>query len=94
VAAQRNRPRITVTIDPGMLEEVDAYIQAHNGIDRSQVIDEALRCWYAHQIREALIEQHSADRSSEESEERLAWRRVRAAAVSRLERKYDEAEEG
>ncbi len=91
---QRNRPRITVTVDPDMLDEVDEYIQSHQGTDRSQVVDEALRCWYAHQLREALIRQHSAECSSEELAERLAWRRIREAQVSRLEQKYRENEEG
>ena len=77
--AQRVRPRITVTVDADMLDEVDAFIREHEGADRSQVVGEALRCWYAGVLAEALERQHSAPKSAEEVEERAAWKRIRAA---------------
>lgn len=83
--AQRNKPRITVTVDPDMLDEVDAYIREHVGTDRSQIVDEGLRCWYARKLHEALVKQHSATRSPEEVEERTAWKRIRAAQMLRDE---------
>lgn len=85
---QRTRPRITVTVDADMLEEIDAYVRAHEGTDRSQVVDEALRCWYASVLHEALERQHSASRSPEELEERAAWKRIRAAQAARREARY------
>lgn len=85
---QRVRPRITVTVDPGMLEEVDTYIQEHAGADRSQIVDEALRFWYAQVLHEALVRQHAAPKSPEELAERAAWKRIRAAQVPRLQGKY------
>jgi hypothetical protein len=75
-------------VDPDMLEEIDSYVKEHQGTDRSRVVDEALRCWYASTLREALAKQHSAPRSPEELEERAAWKRIRAAQMSHLERKY------
>lgn len=84
--AQRIRPRITVTVDPDMLEEIDIYIREHEGTDRSQVVDEALRSWYADVLRDALARQHAAPRSPEEREERAAWKRIRAAQTSHRER--------
>lgn len=92
--AQRSRPRITVTVDPSMLDEVDAYIREHAGVDRSQVVDEALRCWYASLVHEALVKQHSAPQSADEQEEREAWRRIRAAQLPRLLRKHPPSREG
>ncbi|MBI2863490.1 MAG: hypothetical protein HYX94_02890 [Chloroflexi bacterium] len=88
--AQRNKPRITITVDPDVLEEVDAYIKEHEGTDRSKVMDEALRCWYARLLHDALVRQHSAPKSPEEMEERAAWKRIRAAQMVHLGRKYDE----
>ncbi len=85
--ARRTRPRITVTIDPDILEEVDTYIEEHSGTDRSQIVDEALRCWYAQTLHEALIRQHSAPKSPEELEQRLAWKRIRAEQALRLQHK-------
>ncbi len=85
---ERNRPRITITVDPDMLDEIDTYVQEHKGADRSRVVDEALRCWYAQRLHEALVKQHSAPKSPEEMEERAAWRRIREAQAQRTDRKY------
>lgn len=81
---QRTRRRITVTVDPAILGEVDSYIQEHDGTDRSHIVDEALRCWYARTLHEALVKQHSAPKSPEELEQRLAWKRIRAEQSRRL----------
>jgi hypothetical protein len=76
-----------------MLDEIDEYIREHQGVDRSQIVDEALRCWYASQLSDALTKQHSAERSSEESEERSAWRRIRQAQAARHVGRHRKAEE-
>ncbi|MDP2937281.1 MAG: ribbon-helix-helix domain-containing protein [Dehalococcoidia bacterium] len=91
--AQRIKPRITVTVDPDMLEEVDTYIQEHAGTDRSQIVDEALRCWYAYVLHEALVRQHSAPKSPEEREERAVWKRIRAAQMLRTDQYHLRGEE-
>lgn len=77
-----------MTVDPDILEEVDAYIQEHDGADRSGIVDEALRCWYSQMLHQALLEQHSAPRSPEELEERRAWKGIRAAQSERLRLKH------
>jgi Arc/MetJ-type ribon-helix-helix transcriptional regulator len=87
--ARRNRPRITVTVDPDMLDEVDAYIEEHEGVDRSEVVDEALRLWYARILEDALTRQHAAPKSPEELAERAAWKRIRAAQLARRSFKED-----
>ena len=92
--ARRTRPRITITVDPDILEEIDAYIQEHSGMDRSRIVDEALRCWYAQALHEALVRQHSAPKSPEELEERLAWKRIRAEQSLRVELKRPAPGEG
>ncbi len=91
---QRARPRITVTVDPDMLEEVDGYLQEHPEVDRSGIVDEALRLWYANRLHEALVKQHSATKSPVELEERAAWKRIRTAQMPRLLSKYKQHEEG
>lgn len=84
----RTRRRITVTVDPEMLEEIDTYIRDHAGMDRSRLVDEALRCWHDRTLHQAIMRQHSATKSAEEVEERLAWRRIRAAQSLRVQRKH------
>ncbi len=88
--AQRTRPRITITVDPDMLEQVDSYIEEHEGADRSRIVDEALRCWYTGVLHEALVKQHSAPKSPDELEERAAWKRIREAQMPGLRRKYQQ----
>ncbi|HUX86815.1 MAG TPA: ribbon-helix-helix domain-containing protein [Chloroflexota bacterium] len=83
---QRTRPRITVTVDPDMLEAIDTYIQEHAGLDRSQVVDEALRTWYAQILHEALARQHAAPKSAEELAERAVWKHIRATQMTRGDR--------
>jgi metal-responsive CopG/Arc/MetJ family transcriptional regulator len=90
---QRTRPRITITVDPAMLEEVDAYVEQHEGTDRSKVVDEALRAWHAQIIHEALVKQHATPKSSEEIAERAAWKRIRAAQLARHRRPASESGE-
>jgi Arc/MetJ-type ribon-helix-helix transcriptional regulator len=80
---QRTKSRITVTIDPGMLEEIDRYVEEHGGTDRSKVVGEALQCWYARILNKALVRQHSAPKSAEELADRAAWKRIRAAQLAR-----------
>jgi metal-responsive CopG/Arc/MetJ family transcriptional regulator len=77
--AQRVKPRITITVDPDMVAEIDTYVQEHKGTDRSQVVGEALRSWYANALHEALVRQHAAPKSPEELAERAAWKRIRAS---------------
>ncbi len=86
---QRQRPKISVTVAPELLNAVDEYARGHAGTDRSKIVDEALRCWIAQKQREALHAQFTAQRSPEEEEERAAWKRIRAAQVRRLIAKYD-----
>jgi hypothetical protein len=83
----RNRAKISVTVDPALLREVDAYVAAHEGLDRSKVIDQALMAWYAEQQDAAMVAQYAAPQSPQERAEREAWRRIQTAAASRIFRR-------
>jgi metal-responsive CopG/Arc/MetJ family transcriptional regulator len=87
------RRKVSVTVDPDLLGEVDAYVQDNEGADRSKVFDDALRCWIAHRQKMALREQFSEPRSIEEEEELQKWRRIQAAQFPYLLRKYERHEE-
>jgi len=86
-AAERRRVKVSVTVEPDLLRAVDAFVQAHEGSDRSKVFDEALYLWYARQQQEAMEAQFAAVPSTEEREERAAWRRIQAAAAERIFRR-------
>ena len=75
---------MSVTIDPLLLNEVDAFVERHPDIDRSKVFDEALALWYAARQEEAMTAQFRQNPDERERAEIAAWRDVQAAAASRV----------
>ncbi len=82
-APRRRRVKIGATVDPDLVAAVDAYVAEHPGADRSGVIDDALRLWYAKRQEEAMEAQYTAPQSATERAERAAWRKIRRAAAIR-----------
>ena len=78
----RRRPKITTTLDPELLALVDAHVAAHPGLDRSAVLDQALRLWRAHELERAL-EAQFAEPDGVPLAERADWDRMRRAAARR-----------
>jgi len=78
----RRRPKITATLDPDLLASVDAYVAAHPDLDRSAVIDEALRLWRARELELAMEAQFAAP-DGVDPIERQVWDQLRRAAVVR-----------
>lgn len=76
------RKKISVSVDRILLQAVDSYVEHHEGLDRSKVIDQALMGWYAARQDEAMIEQYAAPTTAEEDAEYAAWERIRDAAVA------------
>jgi hypothetical protein len=60
VAQARHRVKISATVDPELLDGVDAYVQAHPGAGRSSILDEALLLWLARQQDREMEEQFAA----------------------------------
>ena len=91
---KRSKPRVTVTVDPDLLTAVDSYVAEHHetGVDRSGVVDDALRLWCREQLRRALVEQYSGPQSAEELAEAADWARIRDAASVDFIHRYDERE--
>ncbi len=78
----RRRAKVSITVDPALLNAVDRYVQRHADMDRSKVMESALQNWYRVRQDEAMIEQFIAPEPLEEIEHQ-AWRQIRRAAVSR-----------
>src|SRR5579864_1106213 len=78
----RRRPKITATLDPDLLDAVDAYVAAHPDLDRSGVIDEALRLWRARELERAM-ERQFAEPDGVPTGERSAWNQTRRTAAAR-----------
>jgi len=77
-----SRIKVSVTLDPHLLEAVDGFVQAHPGQDRSKVIDQALQQWYARQQEIAMEAQYATPENSIASEQ-TAWRAIRRRAATR-----------
>ena len=78
----RRRAKISITVDPALLNAVDRYVQRHADMDRSKVMESALQNWYRVRQDEAMIEQFSAAEPLEAIEHE-AWRQIRRAAISK-----------
>jgi hypothetical protein len=81
----RTRAKVSVTVDRSLLLAVDAYVDSHQGVDRSKVFDEALLDWYAKRQEEALLEFYSTpeELTPEQAAEYAAWAAIREAAADR-----------
>lgn len=77
-----SRIKVSVTLDPDLLEAVDGFVQGNPGQDRSKVIDQALQQWYARQQDIAMEAQYAQHEDSIASEQ-TAWRRIRRTAATR-----------
>ncbi|TAN33940.1 hypothetical protein EPN29_04715 [bacterium] len=77
-----SRVKVSVTVDPNLLDAVDGFVQDHPGQDRSKVIDQALHQWYARQQELAMEAQYANPEQPIASEQR-AWRSIRRSAAAR-----------
>lgn len=75
--------KLSLSLDELLVRDVDAFVQEHSGMDRSKVVDEALRLWSAAQQRTAM-ELQFADGDDGPTAEYLAWRDTRREAARRL----------
>jgi Arc/MetJ-type ribon-helix-helix transcriptional regulator len=79
----RRRVKVGATLDPELVAAVDAHVAAHPGLDRSAVIDEALRLWQEREQGIAMQRQIREDAKHYDDPERVAWRQIRDAAAAR-----------
>lgn len=84
VVRSGRRVKVGATLDPELVAAVDRYVGAHPDVDRSKVIDEALRLWYAQQQDLAMERALRAPRSARERSEAEDWRAIRGAAAERM----------
>lgn len=83
-ATDERRGKISVSVDPALLHEVDTFIQGHPDLTRSAVIDQALRLWRRQQREEALIRQYTTPLTADQEEEQTAWNAFHRAAAERV----------
>ncbi len=81
---ERQRAKLSTTVDPELLDAVDRFVAEHAEAHRSQVIDAALRLWAARERERAIEAQFAPPCSAQEQEEHAAWKRLRRSAATRL----------
>jgi hypothetical protein len=79
VRGSRRRAKVSITVDPALLNAVDRYVQRHADMDRSKVMESALQSWYRVRQDEAMVDQFSAGEPPESELRR--WQQIRRAAV-------------
>jgi hypothetical protein len=83
---RRRRAKVSITVDPQLLKAVDLYVQKRAGLDRSKVMETALKDWYRGRQDEAMEEQFSAP-ELRDPEELSSWRGIRRAAATKTLRR-------
>ncbi|HLQ06016.1 MAG TPA: hypothetical protein VK197_10250 [Verrucomicrobiae bacterium] len=75
--------KVGATLDPDLLSAVDGYVARHPGVDRSNVLDEALKLWFEREQDLAMERQIREDVKFYDDRDRVAWRELRDAAAAR-----------
>lgn len=76
------RTKVSLSLDPVLVRDVDAYVDGHEGTDRSKVVDDALHLWSAVQQQSAM-ELQFADEADADPAELDAWHSIRRTAAAR-----------
>ena len=82
-----SREKVTVSLDPGLLEAVDQEVRVHHAGSRSAVVEDALRLWRTEQQRLAIeqgVEGYYRSRSRRDVGEDRAWARFAGRQSMRL----------
>lgn len=84
VLSAKRTPRVKVgaTLDPDLVSAVDLYVAGNPGLDRSTVIDDALRLWQARQ-QDLAMERQLAEDAARYDAERSGWKTIRKEAARR-----------
>ncbi len=79
--------KITASLDPELVKEIDEYIKGSKVRSRSQLIENVLRDWYRKQKVceiENQIEQYYLSLSNDEKGEDRQWTEIAAESAKRL----------
>ena len=82
-----SRRKVTVTLSPDLVREIDAIVEDAKGGSRSQLVEAALRRWLQDHARKALERQTEAyyrSLSAAERKEDRQWTRAAARSAKRL----------
>jgi metal-responsive CopG/Arc/MetJ family transcriptional regulator len=81
------KSKVTVTLSPKLVSELDALLRSSEAGSRSQLVEEALRQWLRDQAQKELerqTEEYYRSLSKTESKEDRQWAKIAARAAKRL----------
>ena len=81
------KEKVTMSLDPELVQAVDREVRARHANSRSAVMEEALRLWQAAQRRRAIeegVETYYQTRSEKERREDRNWTRLASRQTKRL----------
>ena len=81
------RVKITTSLDPKLVKEIDEHVKGSNARSRSQLVENILRDWHRKQkVREVenQIEQYYLSLSNDEKDEDREWAKIAAASAKHL----------
>jgi len=81
------KEKVTVSLDPELVNAVDQEVQTHHVDSRSAVVEEALRLWQVERQRRAIeqgTEAYYRSRSQKEQREDQVWTRLATRHAKRL----------
>lgn len=76
------RAKVSISLDPALLNAVDRYVQRHADMDRSKVMESALQHWYRVRQDEAMVAQFTRPDTIPPREQE-GWRKIRRSAANR-----------
>jgi metal-responsive CopG/Arc/MetJ family transcriptional regulator len=86
-SSRTTKAKITVTLSPDLVRQLDALTQTPKGRSRSQLVEEALRQWLQERLRRDLenqTEQYYRSLSPTEQKEDQEWATIAIQAANRL----------
>ncbi len=81
------KEKVTVSLDPHLLESVDREVGAHHAGSRSEVVEEALGLWQLEKQRQSIergVAAYYQSRSRKEAQEDRAWARLASRQAKRF----------
>ena len=79
--------KITASLDPELVKEIDEHVKRSKARSRSQLIENVLRDWHRKQKEREIenqIEQYYLSLSNDEKDEDRQWTKIAAESAKRL----------
>ena len=87
ISTHSPKAKITVTLSPDLIRELDSFVNSSGGSSRSRLVEEALWRWLRDEAKKELehqIEKYYHSLSKAEIKEDREWSKISARSAKRL----------